>query len=392
MSDDLISGPPAPESSTTAEVQTPNVDPAAAAGPAGGQTGDAAAGPSSPSRPSSPEAASPGAPARGGPPQWRNLPYRRPGPAVSPPPPKTSAKSSWLSWPLVFLILGFFVVGSCHYSLVTTVDSFRHMSADASLSGPGLGVLEIEGEIFDTRWAVDALKEFDADDNVKAVVLRIDSPGGAVAPCQELYEALKNFNKPVVVSMGSVAASGGVYLAMARGPVLANPGTLTGSIGVVMDAIEFQGAMDKLGVKSETIKSGPYKDIGSPFRAMQPQERELLQKMVMNVYEQFVRDVAAGRPKLSEAQVRKMADGRVFSGEEALKLGLIDELGGFEQAVAKAKTLGGLADVDDPPLLHYDGRPSLLQQVVSGRLPFASSIKSAFSPGFSLKFLYRPGL
>jgi protease-4 len=125
---------------------------------------------------------------------------------------------------------------------------------------------------------------------------------------------------------------------------------------------------------------------------MSPEERTLLQDMVTTVYEQIVRDVAAGRPKLTEEQVRAMSDGRVFSGEEALKLGLVDALGGFEEAANKAKILGGLAGVEDPPLLYRDGRQSLFEQVFAGRTSLTDPLKSALLPDFSLKFIYRPGL
>jgi protease-4 len=254
-----------------------------------------------------------------------------------------------------------------------------------------VGVISVEGEIFDTRWATDTLKSFEKNKFIRAVVLRIDSPGGAVAPCQELYEAIKKFPKPVVVSMGSVAASGGLYLAVAGNSIFANRGTITGSIGVIMESIEFDQAMDKLGIKSQVIKSGLYKDVGSPFRSMRPDERELLQSMVMNVYEQFVKDVTAGRPKLNEAQVRKMADGRVFTGEEAGKLGLIDEIGGYEKAVEKAMALGKISDPNKASIIYEDGRLGFLTSLLSGNLAFLKPVKSAVAPGLTIKFIYRPG-
>ncbi|MDR1486840.1 MAG: signal peptide peptidase SppA [Deltaproteobacteria bacterium] len=310
-------------------------------------------------------------------------------PAADKPKPQ---KSSWLSWPAVFLILGFFVIGSCNYTMMEVVNQFNAPSALDTLDKPGLGVILIEGEIFDTTWASETLKEFEDNEFIKAVVLRIDSPGGAVVPCQELYTSLVGFTKPVVVSMGTVAASGGLYLAMGGDAVLASPGTVTGSIGVIMEAMEFTDTMDKLGIKSEVIKSGTYKDIGSPFRAMKPDEREILQSVVMKLYEQFVGDVVKGRPKLTEPQVRLLADGRIFSGEEAFSLGLVDQLGGFEQAIAKAKELGEIPDDEKVPIVYDDGREDDWLSYLAGRASFFDSVQSAIKPGFSLKFIYRPGI
>jgi protease-4 len=293
---------------------------------------------------------------------------------------------------MAFLIVSLLAIGSCNYGFLTLAGSLHPMTALEGLDRPGLGVIDVQGEIFDTRWAIEALKRFGGDDQIRAVILRINSPGGAVAPCQELYGVLAGFGKPVVVSMGSVAASGGLYLAVAGNPVImANPGTITGSIGVIMETIQLGEAMEKLGVATETIKSGPYKDMGSLFRPMRDDERELLQRMVTSVWEQFVRDVAAGRPKLTEDQVRAMADGRIFNGEDALRLGLIDELGGWSEAVGKAAELGGIDD-PDPPMIYEDGTEGWLNQLLGSRLGFLEPAGRALESGPTLKFLYRPGL
>ncbi|MDR2350803.1 MAG: signal peptide peptidase SppA [Deltaproteobacteria bacterium] len=249
----------------------------------------------------------------------------------------------------------------------------------------------IRGEIFDTEWAISALHRFQKDDNVKALVIRVDSPGGAVAPCQELHNALEKFQKPKIVSMGSIAASGGYYVAVTADTIFANPGTLTGSIGVIMEAVEFSKAMEKLGVKSEVIKSGRYKDSGSPFRTMRPDEREVLQSMVMNVYEQFVRDVKKGRVLMTEEAVRALADGRVYTGEEAKMLGLVDELGGYEDALALAMEKGGIPADKEPLFAVEDGERSFLGQILGNSLSFLEPAKS-ISPGVSMKFIWRPGM
>ncbi len=172
------------------------------------------------------------------------------------------------------------------------------------------------------------------NEHVKAVLLRINSPGGTVASSQELHGAvmaLRKAGKPVIVSMGDLAASGGYYVACAADRVFAEPGTLTGSIGVIMNLFNLQGIEQKLGVQAEVVKSGQFKDIGSPNRAMTPEEKNLLQSLILDSYDQFVAAVAAGR-KMDEQSVRKLADGRIYSGRQALKVGLIDELGGFEES------------------------------------------------------------
>jgi protease-4 len=299
-----------------------------------------------------------------------------------------------LSWPLVILILGIFSIASCSYNISTifTGMAFSKPSALSTLVEPGVAVLVIEGEIYDTQWAITALKSFKENDKIKALVLRVNSPGGAVAPCQELYTALRAFGKPIVVSMGSVAASGGYYLAVAGSHIMANPGTITGSIGVIMETIEFDEAMDKLGIKAQVIKSGQFKDIGSPFRGMKPEEHALLQNMILEVYEQFVKDVAVGRPKLKIEQIRSVADGRVFSGQEALELGLIDSYGGLQDAIDKAMGLGGITDISDAQVIYEDGRSSLLEELLGANLSFLSKVDSRLQSGPAMKFIYRPGL
>jgi protease-4 len=294
------------------------------------------------------------------------------------------------------LIVSFLVIGSCNYNLFKGLSALGPLSRPSAvdlLGQPAIGVLVVEGEIIDTIWAVNTLETFAENKHVKAVVLRINSPGGAVAPCQELYAALADFEKPVVVSMGSVAASGGLYLAVAGNPhIMALPGTITGSIGVILETLRFDEAMDKLGIQSEIIKSGPYKDMLSPFRPMRDDERTLLNAMVQEVWNQFVKDVAKGRPKLTEDQVRAMADGRVFNGEEALRLGLVDELGGYQRALDVAARLAGLPEDADPEIIYEDGRVPLIEQILGAKLSFLSPLEKATQGGPTMKFLYRPGL
>ena len=218
---------------------------------------------------------------------------------------------------------------------------------------PGIGMVEVRGLIIDPLETVKQLHDFGKDDKVKSVVVRIDSPGGVVGPSQEIWSAVKRLKekKPVVVSMGSVAASGGYYIAVPATLIYANPGTITGSIGVLMKFSNLEGLMEKVGMKAFTLKTGKFKDVGSPARSMIEAEKAMLQSVIESTHSQFVRAVAEGR-KLPEATVREIADGRIFSGEQALANKLIDRLGTLQDAVLEAGRLGGLSgepDVIKPP-------------------------------------------
>jgi protease-4 len=210
--------------------------------------------------------------------------------------------------------------------------------------GEKVAVIPVAGLISDSEPIIEQLKKFGKDDSVKAIVLRIDSPGGGVGPSQEIYEEVKKVRskKPVLASMGALAASGGYYIACAAQRVYANPGTMTGSIGVIMPFMNVKDLVEKIGVKGMTVKSGAFKDIGSPLRDMTPQERELLQGVVDNVHQQFVSAVADGR-NLNREDVLRIADGRIFTGEQAKSLGLVDALGNLEDAVADAAKLGKIS-------------------------------------------------
>lgn len=199
------------------------------------------------------------------------------------------------------------------------------------------------GPIGGVRPTMEQLRRAAEDDGIKAVVLRINSPGGSAAAAQELYQEVKRLaeQKPVVVSMADVAASGGYYIAAAADRIVANGSTVTGSIGVRMEYLQFYELMEKFGVEGGNLTTGPYKDTGSPFRPMRPDERKLLEDLLDDMYDQFVKAVAEGRG-MDEAEVRKFADGRIFTGEQALKLGLVDELGNFYRAVEIAGELGGI--------------------------------------------------
>jgi protease IV len=207
---------------------------------------------------------------------------------------------------------------------------------------------------------VEEIKDDAADDSIKGIIVRVDSPGGSAAASDEIWNALRKAAevKPVVVSMGDVAASGGYYISTAGDFIYANPSTLTGSIGVIFDVMEYSGLFDKLGIKSNTIHAGEFKDIGSPTRPMTDKERQLLQALLDQVHEQFISRVIQGREgKMSEEEVRKYATGMIFTGEQAKAIHLVDEVGGFEDAFAKLEELCGNKNLElreKPPMTFWD--------------------------------------
>jgi protease-4 len=231
----------------------------------------------------------------------------------------------------------------------------------AALLGPRLpfggervAVIAVEGVITDSREVIEQLHRYRDVPNVKAVVLRVNSPGGAVAPSQEIYQEILKFRreskKPVVASLGSVAASGGYYIAAAADRIVANPGSITGSIGVIMQIPNLGGLLQKVGIKTTVIKAGENKDLGSFTRDLTDSERRILQEVMDDVHGQFIDAVAAGR-RLDRARLEPLADGRIFSGRQALALRLVDELGDLSDAIERA---GGLAGIP--------GRPKVVQE------------------------------
>ncbi len=219
------------------------------------------------------------------------------------------------------------------------------------LSGEGIGILQIEGAIDDSQEVLSELKRFKESPWIKAVVVRIDSPGGAVAPTQEIFEEIQKTKKkkPLIASMGGMATSGGYYIASACDKIVASPGTLTGSIGVIMQLHNVEELMKKIGVKGYSVKSGVNKDIGSPFQPLSAEGREILQSLVDSVHGQFVSAVAQGRG-MDEKLVRKLADGRVYSGAQAKAIGLVDQFGTLEDAIDLAAKRAGM---EAEPALYF---------------------------------------
>jgi len=229
--------------------------------------------------------------------------------------------------------------------LASLLSGSKRTSANLPVVGAGrVALVKLEGLMVTSEHVVDELNEYADDDSIKAIVIRIDSPGGGVVVSQDIYNAVKNAKKEgkiVVASMGTVAASGGYYVAAAADKIVASPGTLTGSIGVKMEFPNVEKLLEKIGVKGMVVKSGEYKDVGSPYREMTDPERKLLQGVIDDVHSQFIEAVAEGR-KLPIAEVRAIADGRIFTGRQALELKLVDQMGDLAESIRVAGDLAGI--------------------------------------------------
>lgn len=249
-----------------------------------------------------------------------------------------------------------------------------------------IALIRVEGVILDAQQTVGELKKFGDSPSVKAIVLRIDSPGGGVVPSQEIHDAVLRVrnkqNKAVVASMGTVAASGGYYIAAASDRIIANPGTLTGSIGVIMELANLEGLLKKIGVENVVVKSGRHKDIGSPFRKMSDEDRRILQSVMDDVHTQFIEAVAEGR-SLEVSDVRPLADGRIFTGRQAKDIKLVDELGDLDDAIKLAAELGGIEG--EPKVVEPRKRFSV-RELIESRL-FGTLPRFDFQTGVSLKYL-----
>ncbi|MCE5311647.1 MAG: signal peptide peptidase SppA [Nitrospiraceae bacterium] len=254
-------------------------------------------------------------------------------------------------------------------------------SKDVSL-GEKVALIRIEGPILQSRDVVEELKGYLRDGSIKAVVVRVDSPGGGVVPSQEIFEEMKKAaaKKKVVVSMGSVAASGGYYISAPATRIVANPGTLTGSIGVIMELPNLKGLMEKIGVKTEVVKSGRHKDIASVFRGIGPEERQILQTVMDDVHEQFITAVAESR-KIPVEYARRLADGRIFTGRQAKKLKLVDELGDLQDAI---KLAGQLSGIKGEPEVVMKKERHPIYDILGGRVP--EGVKRLL-PKMELKYL-----
>ena len=247
-----------------------------------------------------------------------------------------------------------------------------------------VAVVKVEGLIADSTALTTHLRDLGRRKDVKAVVIRIDSPGGGVGASQEIYSEVRHLKeiKPVVASLGGVAASGGFYIAIGAEKVVANPGSITGSIGVIAKFMNAEELLSKVGLHGYVLKSGLYKDAGSPFREMTPEERTLLQGLIDDLQGQFVDAVASGR-ELPVDKVKEVADGRVFSGAEALKLGFVDKLGGLMDAVELAGSLSGIDGA--PEIIYPQKRPFDFGRDILG--DGGRSLLSGLTTGLNMMYL-----
>ena len=299
---------------------------------------------------------------------------------IPPAPAPKPVRESPRAWPLVLaLLIGFalpvvtclvlMVTGALSLQLLTLGRSPSVPSVSSGGTGPAVALIRVNGVIvsgrsspFDTASAasdniIDEINQAKNDPSVRAIVLMVNSPGGSVIGSDVIYRALKDAGKPVVVMMGETAASGGFYISMAGQWIVANPNTLTGSIGVISEFPNASGLLQKVGVDFVVVTSGPRKDIGSPYREMTADERAYWQSIVDETYQGFVAIVAEGRHKTVD-EIKPLADGGVYTGRQALKLGLVDQLGYDDDAIAKAAELGGITG--KPRIVEYRRTPTLL--------------------------------
>lgn len=297
--------------------------------------------------------------------------------------------------PVLVVLLTAVVLGAIFFAMLYTASLLTGRKADRGLStvvvGDKIALVKIEGLIVSSEKIVEELNDYAEDSSIKAIVIRVDSPGGGVVASQEIFNAVRNAKKSgkkIVVSMGAVAASGGYYVAAPADKIVANPGTLTGSIGVIMEFATIEKLLEKIGVKGMVIKAGEYKDIGSPLRDMTEQERRLLQGVMDDVHSQFIQAVAEGRG-LPLGSVQAIADGRIFTGRQAMDLKLVDQLGDLEESIQTAAALAGIK-----------GKPKIIKK--EKKIPFFELMKEESSAWIadivtqvisrntvSLKYLYR---
>jgi len=242
--------------------------------------------------------------------------------------------------------------------------------------GGRIGIVEIEGVITDGRDAMEDFVRFKEDDIIRGVIVRINSPGGSVGPSQEIFQELKKLSakKKVYVSASAVCASGGYYIASAGEKIYVNPSTITGSIGVIMEQMVVEDLLKKVGLQPNTMKAGKFKDVGSPFRKMQEEERVYFQQILDGIHDQFIQDVALGR-KMPVDKMRQLSDGRIYTGTQAKELGLVDGIGTFYDAVDDMKKA---LNIKGKPVLVHGKRPfSFLKWLISS---LADTIISRYDP------------
>lgn len=249
--------------------------------------------------------------------------------------------------------------------------------------GEKVALVRVAGVILDSTDIIEELRDYSKNNSIKAIIIRVDSPGGAVAPSQEIYEEILKIKekKKIIVSMGTVAASGGYYISAPADKIVANAGTLTGSIGVIMELPNISGLMQKIGVETQVIKSGEHKDIASVFKALKSEEKQILQNVLDDVHNQFIIAVSEGR-KMKFEEIKKLADGRIFTGRMAKELGLVDELGNLQDAIMLA---GKLAGIKGEPEVVQKKEKFSLTEILKGE--FTGKLMDNVFQGVRLKYL-----
>lgn len=290
---------------------------------------------------------------------------------------------------LSLVFIGLMFVGICFLVFAKAITSNRTEFSSYG-SGDKIAVVEVNDVIMSSEKTVEQIKRFRNDKSIKAIIVRINSPGGGVAASQEIYEEVKRTResgKIIVVSMGSIAASGGYYIACGSNLIVANPGTLTGSIGVIAQFMNLEQLADKLGIKYTTIKSGELKDSGNPFREMNEKDKVYFQDVIDNSFVQFFGVVAKER-KMDSLKLKELANGRVFTGLQAKNNGLIDSLGTFEDAVRITARLAGIED--EPRLIREKKRFSFFEEFIGGKFEDVTDLKKKLFEEPILQYKFTP--
>ncbi|MDY0132825.1 MAG: signal peptide peptidase SppA [Desulforegulaceae bacterium] len=287
--------------------------------------------------------------------------------------------------PYLFFLLTFTLI-ICSASIIISLISGASKLTSKKTGKHNIGVIEISGIIFESESVLKNLKNFRERKDIEAVLLRINSPGGGVAPSQEIYESVKRLSekKKVIASLGSVAASGGYYIASAADKIITNPGTITGSIGVIMEYTNIQEVLDKIGISPVVIKSGKFKDTGSPTRSLREEEKEFLQNFIDKIHLKFVEDVALGR-NMDKEKLMKYADGRIISGADAVLYGLADMTGNFESALDYTAKEAGIKNNDYNLVYPPKAKFSFLKEILNESISRFTEVVFENTSTFSLK-------